>query len=77
MYLYILLCIWTKGLADSIFSKQPDFSLISNGAECIMIDKRFYFDHVPQLLMNRLRDDVSHQHFVFDPDLQIQYRNST
>ncbi|KAI0214542.1 hypothetical protein LSAT2_000360, partial [Lamellibrachia satsuma] len=47
------------GLADLLYEQQPNFSLVSNGAECIMIDKRFYVDNAPQALMRRLRAEVS------------------
>ena len=38
--------------------KQPEFSLVSNGAEVIMIDKRFYEEHCSQRLMTDLREEV-------------------
>ena len=48
-----------QGLAELVHGQQPTFSLVSNGAEFIMIDKRFYVDHAPQALMRRLRAEVT------------------
>ncbi|XP_076469472.1 uncharacterized protein LOC143299864 [Babylonia areolata] len=47
------------GLASLVFPDQPSLCLVSNGAECMFIDKRFYQDHCPPLLSRRLRTEVS------------------
>ena len=47
-----------QGLAELVHGQQPTFSLVSNGVEFIMLDKRFYVDHAPQALMRRLRAEV-------------------
>ncbi|ELU12307.1 hypothetical protein CAPTEDRAFT_189448 [Capitella teleta] len=46
------------GLADMLHEDQPSLSLVSNGAECLLIDKQFYFNHMPQNLWQRLRLEV-------------------
>ncbi|KAK2163634.1 hypothetical protein LSH36_76g05033 [Paralvinella palmiformis] len=48
------------GLAELIHGKQPTFILVSNGAECIMIDKRLYWEKATdsQKLMRKLKDEV-------------------
>ena len=43
-----------QGLADIILGPQPSFCLISNGAECVMINKEFYKEHCPQALLRKL-----------------------
>ena len=54
----ILFCIF-QGLADLIYGNQPSFSLVSNGAEVIKLDKRLYEDNASQRLMSDLRERVS------------------
>ncbi|XP_045167047.1 uncharacterized protein LOC123530343 [Mercenaria mercenaria] len=46
------------GLADMLFENQPHFSLVSNGAECIMIEKKFFLEHASQRLMVALREST-------------------
>ncbi|XP_052266404.1 uncharacterized protein LOC127868549 [Dreissena polymorpha] len=45
-----------KGLADLLFENQPNFSIISNGAECIMIEKKFFLEHASQALVVKLKE---------------------
>ncbi|KAK7503360.1 hypothetical protein BaRGS_00005281 [Batillaria attramentaria] len=47
------------GLAPLVFPDQPSLCLISNGAECLMIKKKFYLDNCPQGLAQRLKVEVS------------------
>ncbi|XP_076448603.1 uncharacterized protein LOC143285233 [Babylonia areolata] len=47
------------GLAPLVFSDQPSLCLVSNGAECLMIDRRFYLDNCPPPLSRRLKTEVS------------------
>lgn len=49
-----------QGLADMLFDNQPEFSLVSNGTECIMIEKKFFLEHASQKLMVQLRENVSY-----------------
>ncbi|KAL3851624.1 hypothetical protein ACJMK2_015357 [Sinanodonta woodiana] len=44
------------GLCEVLFEKQPSFSLVSNGAECIMIDKKFFLEHASYAHIVRLRE---------------------
>ncbi|CAC5410324.1 unnamed protein product [Mytilus coruscus] len=46
------------GLADLILDPQPNFCVVSNGADCILIDKHFYMEHTTDLLKNRLRNEL-------------------
>ncbi|CAH1784075.1 unnamed protein product [Owenia fusiformis] len=43
------------GLRHVIFEEQPSFCLVSNGAECIMLNRKFFKDNCPQQLWRRLR----------------------
>ena len=43
-----------------LFEGQPNFSLVSNGAECVMIEKKFFMEHVTQSNLVRLREAVRH-----------------
>ena len=38
---------------------QPSLSIVSNGAEVLMINRRFFLEHAPQKLINHLRNNVS------------------
>ena len=44
-----------QGLVDVILGGQPTLSVLSNGAECILMDKQFYMQHAPEALLRRLR----------------------
>ena len=46
-------------MADLVHDDQPALSLISNGAECMLIKKKFYTDHASQSLLNKVRYEVS------------------
>ena len=48
-----------------LYSDQPGFSLVSNGAEIILIDKKFYLENCPQRLLARLRREVRLLYFLF------------
>ncbi|XP_046335185.2 uncharacterized protein LOC124117385 isoform X2 [Haliotis rufescens] len=47
------------GLAQVVLGDQPSLSMVSNGVECLMINKRFYLDHCPPALLRRLKTQVS------------------
>jgi len=44
-----------QGLADIILGQQTSMCVISNGAECILLDKDFYLHHATDALIQRLR----------------------
>ncbi|XP_041081200.1 uncharacterized protein LOC121298253 [Polyodon spathula] len=43
------------GLSDFLFSDQPSCYIISNGAECLQISKKFYLDNASQDVLDKLR----------------------
>jgi hypothetical protein len=47
-----------QGLQETILGNQPSFSVISNGAECVLIDKKYYIEHAPDALLKRLTFEV-------------------
>ncbi|XP_071816743.1 uncharacterized protein [Apostichopus japonicus] len=57
------------GLAELVFDSQPSFTVVSNGAECILLSKKFYLEHANAQVMNRLRRDA--QRFPGQDDLQV------
>eukprot|EP00794_Sanderia_malayensis_P008979 gene8979-9937_t len=60
------------GLQSIFCDNQPSLSLVSNGAECIMVQKKFYLEHCPETLKARLRKKVSPypDHFELQNSLQ-------
>ncbi|XP_025107834.1 uncharacterized protein LOC112572390 [Pomacea canaliculata] len=60
---FVLVHTLTKGdvfgLSSLVFLDQPSLCLVSNGAECLLIKKRFYLDNCPPDLMRRLKVEVS------------------
>ncbi|XP_077979880.1 uncharacterized protein LOC144435182 [Glandiceps talaboti] len=46
------------GLAPLVFFDQPSLSLVSNGAECIMMRKKFYMDYTTEDIRRHLRRHV-------------------
>lgn len=52
--------IWlhAQGLPTIVFDSQPGLCLVSNGAECVMINKALYARHCPEKLLSRLRLEV-------------------
>ncbi|XP_069499567.1 cyclic nucleotide-binding domain-containing protein 2-like isoform X2 [Ambystoma mexicanum] len=47
------------GLSDVLFKDQSSLCVVSNGVECLKISKRFYLDHVPEEVIEKLR---RHEH---------------
>ncbi|XP_069062043.1 uncharacterized protein [Pleurodeles waltl] len=43
------------GLSDVLFKDQSNLCVVSNGAECLKISKRFYLDHAPEELIKMLQ----------------------
>ncbi|KAL5013245.1 hypothetical protein ScPMuIL_007515 [Solemya velum] len=56
------------GLEHILFQYQPGLCLVSNGAECIMINKKLYRDQAPDSLLDRLQHELSP--YPTDRDLQ-------
>jgi len=48
-----------QGLVDVLVPDQPRVALVSNAAECIVINKRFYLEHMPPKQLAVLRSQVS------------------
>ena len=42
-----------------MFSDQPSVSLVSNGAECVVISKQLFLEHAPEHLIHQIRLSVS------------------
>lgn len=42
------------GVSSMVFDEQPSLSLVSNGAECIMISKKFFLTHCSDAMKRRL-----------------------
>ena len=49
----------SQGLAPLVFPDQPGMCLVSNGAECVLIEKKLYEAHCPKHLSQRLKTEVS------------------
>lgn len=52
-----------QGISTTLFIDQPSLYLVSNGAECIMINKSLYQQHCPRRLMQKLRTQVGESCF--------------
>ncbi|KAL3852329.1 hypothetical protein ACJMK2_015986 [Sinanodonta woodiana] len=46
------------GLTDLILGEQPNFCLVSNGADCILVNKHFYMDHASEKLLRDMKQEV-------------------
>ena len=52
----------SQGLTKTVFPEQAEsFSVVSNGAECIMISKKFFLEKATEATMHHLRQVVSYQ----------------
>ncbi|XP_064632533.1 uncharacterized protein LOC135490891 [Lineus longissimus] len=47
------------GIADDLYESQPEVSLISNGAECLLISKKLYWNNIPPLVYTTLKDKIA------------------
>lgn len=56
------------GLTDLVLGAQPTFSVISNGAECIMIEKSLYVENANEGLLKVIRDQA--QAYPSDEEMQ-------
>ncbi|XP_022100115.1 uncharacterized protein LOC110984339 [Acanthaster planci] len=61
------------GLSDMLFDAQPSFSVVSNGAECILMSKKFYREHATPKMLTRLRREE--QSYPDDQELQRKLEN--
>lgn len=41
-----------------MLGRQTSLCVVSNGAECILLDKQYYRQHAPEDLMRRVRQEV-------------------
>jgi hypothetical protein len=58
LLLLLLLLLLLQGLQEAILGNQPSFSVVSNGAECVLIDKNYYVQHASDALLKRLNFEV-------------------
>ncbi|CAD5115174.1 DgyrCDS4171 [Dimorphilus gyrociliatus] len=60
--IFVIVQILTKGsvfgLADIICGDQTNFSVVSKGAECIVVNKKFYMENITESLQRFLRRQV-------------------
>lgn len=47
-----------QGLTDLIIGDQPSFSVVSRGADCLLINKQFYLEHASEKLLRDMRQEV-------------------
>lgn len=40
--------------------QKTNFSIVSNGADVILIDQQFYLKHAPEKLISKMRQEVCH-----------------
>ncbi|XP_041349461.1 uncharacterized protein LOC121368779 [Gigantopelta aegis] len=65
----------TFGLVDVILGKQTSFCVISNGADCLLINKQFYLDHVSEPLFRKIRHELCP--YPTEEELQNELQIST
>ncbi|KAL4227119.1 hypothetical protein ACF0H5_015092 [Mactra antiquata] len=46
------------GLTDLIIGDQPSFSVVSHGADCLLINKNFYLEHASEKLLREMRQEL-------------------
>ncbi|KAK3608338.1 hypothetical protein CHS0354_030793 [Potamilus streckersoni] len=46
------------GMADLILGEQPSFSVVSSGADCILINKQLYMEHASESLIRKMRQEL-------------------
>lgn len=49
-----------QGLSDMVFPHQPTLTLVSNGAECLLVGKKLLLDHATPDFLARLQEAVGH-----------------
>ena len=51
-----------------MFDDQPSFVVVSNGAECILLSKKFYLEHATLAMLSKLGREVCRKsYFLFLP----------
>ncbi|XP_055881246.1 uncharacterized protein LOC106077032 isoform X1 [Biomphalaria glabrata] len=60
---FVVVQVLTKGsvfgLAQCLFTNQPSLSVVSNGADCILLNKKLYLKNCSSEVMRKLRIEVS------------------
>ncbi|XP_061175978.1 uncharacterized protein LOC133184925 [Saccostrea echinata] len=62
------------GLSDLILEQKTNFSIVSNGADVILIDQQFYLKHAPEKLLSKMRQELCP--YPTDEDLQTRLQQS-
>ena len=66
------LCYLFQGLADVLIGDQPSLSVISKGADCLLINKQFYLEHATEKLLRDVRQNVRISVLIGDqPSLSV------
>lgn len=50
--------IFLQGIQHTLLENQPSLILVSGGAECIMLNKKFYKEHIDPNMMQKLKQQV-------------------
>lgn len=73
---FIELCVLERGqyfgLTNALYSEQPSLILVSNGAECIMISKKFFLEKCSDEVLRNINKIESP--FPNDDDLQKRFQ---
>ncbi|XP_071476910.1 uncharacterized protein [Diadema antillarum] len=62
-----------KGLVDVLFSEQPSLSLVSHGAECMVMSKQFFLQHATDDMLHRVK--ISMMPFAKEDEIQRSLEN--
>lgn len=62
------------GLSDLILEQKTNFSIVSNGADVILIDQQFYLKHAPEKLISKMRQELCP--YPTDDDLQTRLQQT-
>lgn len=62
------------GLSDLILEQKTNFSIVSNGADVILIDQQFYLKHAPEKLISKMRQELCR--YPTDDDLQTRLQQT-
>ncbi|KAF6032151.1 hypothetical protein EB796_009546 [Bugula neritina] len=71
---YIKIAVLEKGqyfgLSSTVFENQPSVSLISNGADCLLLSKQFFFKHCSEKMLTQLKE----KEFPYPTEEQLQMK---